>query len=136
MGLNISTKSLVNYHLEALETAALITRVPNTPRGLRLNIDSEAEKTPSSPKVDQAATEFPNLSQDEIIELTYGTVTNDNNLFALKIDDQSAGDVAILQRKSKVQNGDQALFPRERSCSASLDQLRQRGYRVSDIDSD
>ena len=37
VGLNISTKSLVNYHLEALEEAALITRIPNTPRGLKLS---------------------------------------------------------------------------------------------------
>ena len=36
-GLNISTKSLVNYHLEALENAALLTRIPNKSRGLKLN---------------------------------------------------------------------------------------------------
>jgi repressor LexA len=36
-GLGISTKSLVNYHLEALEAAQLLTRAPNSPRSIRLN---------------------------------------------------------------------------------------------------
>jgi hypothetical protein len=40
VGLNISTKSLVNYHLEALEDAALLSRTPNTPRGIRLVSDN------------------------------------------------------------------------------------------------
>ena len=103
IGLNISTKSLVNYHLEALENAALLTRIPNTPRGLRLtgenNIDS--------------ATEFPILDHEQVVELTYDMVTNNRNLYALKIEGDTMtnaqvdeGDIVILQRQSCAKNGE------------------------------
>ena len=35
-GLKMSTKSLVNHHLKALERKGLIQREPDTPRGIRL----------------------------------------------------------------------------------------------------
>lgn len=35
--LGMSTKSLVNYHLECLERAGYLTRARNTPRGIRLD---------------------------------------------------------------------------------------------------
>lgn len=34
--LGMSTKSLVNYHLECLESAGYLTRKRNTPRGIRI----------------------------------------------------------------------------------------------------
>ena len=35
-GLEMSTKSLVNHHLKALENKGLIEREPDTPRGIKL----------------------------------------------------------------------------------------------------
>lgn len=108
-GLNISTKSLVNYHLEALENADLLTRIPNTPRGLRLNGEQHAGPT----LLDHPAVELSMLSQDEVLELTYGMVANDNNLYALKVkgdtivDVQSNHcDVVILKNQAHIQNGE------------------------------
>jgi len=107
-GLNISTKSLVNYHLEALENAALLTRIPNTPRGLRLTGENNLEKAALDP-----ATEFPILDHEQVVELTYDMVTNNRNLYALKIEGDKMvnaqvdeGDIVILQRQSCAKNGE------------------------------
>lgn len=109
-GLNISTKSLVNYHLEALENASLLTRIPNTPRGIRLNsgpknssmLLSHARVTPTTP-----------INQDDILELTYEMVTNGSQLYALKVLNETivdaqaeAGDVVILQQQTHARNGE------------------------------
>ena len=116
-GLNISTKSLVNYHLEALENAALITRIPNTPRGLKLMGENGANDATFSMQQSggYSRADLPGLNQDEVIELTYGMVTNNSNLYALKMqndmenDETKKGDIVILQRQSRVQNGDMAV---------------------------
>jgi repressor LexA len=107
-GLNISTKSLVNYHLEALEAAALITRIPNTPRGLKLSYKADTGRG-----MVKAAVDFPQLDQDEVLELTYGMVTNDSNLYAIKVDgdkitnaEVNDGDIIILQRQAHALNGE------------------------------
>jgi repressor LexA len=112
-GLNISTKSLVNYHLEALEDAAFLIRVPNTPRGIRLK--SEGSSTVKALELE--ATNLPVLESDEIVELTYDIVTNDSNLYALRVEEASleddfvrAGDIVILQRQPRVNNGEMAAI--------------------------
>lgn len=110
-GLNISTKSLVNYHLEALENAALITRIPNTPRGLRLTCGNDALFSASKPTPsNNPSTED---AMFEVLQLTYGMVTNGTNLYAVKaagdtiVSDQTKhGDVIILQRQNYAQNGE------------------------------
>jgi repressor LexA len=108
-GLNISTKSLVNYHLEALENAALLTRIPNTPRGLRLSGEQDARPALLNNTLADSST----LSQEEVLELTYGLVTSDNNLYALKVEGDTIvdvqskhGDVVILQHQTFAQNGE------------------------------
>lgn len=111
-GLGISTKSLVDYHLDVLENAACITRVPNTPRGIRLK--SEASSQVGVRQTGNA--NLPALSNEEIVELTYDIVTNENNLYALKVQEDivnndafvQAGDIVILQRQPRVDNGDMA----------------------------
>jgi repressor LexA len=111
-GLNISTKSLVDYHLDVLENAACITRVPNTPRGIRLK--NEGTSPIGAMPVDNS--HLPALSNEEIVELTYDIVTNDNNLYALKVQEDAAnndafvqaGDIVILQRQRRVDNGEMA----------------------------
>lgn len=114
-GLNISTKSLVNYHLEALENAALLSRSPNTPRGIRLTGDSETFQVPlmghmTAVSVNELSN---NLSTKEVIELTCDIVPHRNNLYAFKVKGNALldalvneGDIVILQRQSKAQNGD------------------------------
>src|SRR5262245_53035395 len=79
-GLNISTKSLIDHHLEALENAACLIRVPNTPRGIRLRNEPRA----SVALLRAENSNLPVLNNEENVELTYDIVTNDNNLYALK----------------------------------------------------
>ncbi len=112
-GLNISTKSLVNYHLEALENAALLTRVPNTPRGLRLAEENGGPSSPSAQASNNLSGDFAALDHDEVIELTYNMVTNTSNLYALKVEGEAMidaqvnnGDIVILQRQTHAQNGE------------------------------
>lgn len=113
-GLKISTKSLVNYHLGVLENADFITRIPNTPRGLRLataETNSSLQTTKNDGKNDPVS--LANLSQDEIVELTLNVVCDDTNLYALKVEQQdivgafvNKGDIIILQQQNGVQNGE------------------------------
>ena len=71
MGLNISTKSLVNYHLEALESAALLSRSPNTPRGIRLMSDRETFSVPLAGNLTTSPlTNSNSINEQAVIELT------------------------------------------------------------------
>jgi len=113
-GLAISTKSLVNYHLEVLENADFLKRIPNTPRGLRLMRENLA-RTARPAKTATRQLNLNELEYDdgEILELTYGVVTNNSNIFALKIepdvmtdDSLATGDIVILQDQQQAGNGD------------------------------
>ena len=114
VGLNISTKSLVNYHLTALENAGLLTRSPNTPRGIRLTGEGETIRIPF---MGQGAVNPPiastKLDTQEAIELTCDIVPNDQNLYAFKVQGDSMpealvdeGDIVIMQPHTQVQNGE------------------------------
>lgn len=112
-GLNISTKSLVDYHLGVLENADFITRIPNTPRGLRLAPETRDASPLIANDVEDQATTLIDLSEDEIVELTFNAVSADSDLYALKVEDQhlagafvNTGDIIILQRQNCVQNGE------------------------------
>lgn len=135
-GLKISTKSLVNYHLEALENAALLKRIPNTPRGLQLTRESGFQKNIPNQLIELSTSEIPVLEQEDVIELTYGAVTNNSNLYALKIeknsiaDDQvSEGDIVILQRQPRVQNGEMVVLRLLKSGKTALKKYyRENGH--------
>lgn len=113
-GLNISTKSLVNYHLEALENAALLSRSPNTPRGIRLANENDTIRVPlvhemaANPSIT-----FTELDSRAVIELTYDIVPNGQNLYAFKAQGDSLlealineGDIVIMQPQTQAKNGE------------------------------
>ena len=114
VGLDISTKSLVNYHLEALESAALLARVPNTPRGIRLTHDSGRVRVPVVEGLTVDSSPPPaELDPQNMLELTYDIVPNGRDLFALKVRDSSMldalvneGDILILQPQTDTKNGE------------------------------
>jgi len=116
VGLNISTKSLVNYHLEALEEAALLSRAPNTPRGIRLVSDNPTVRVPLVMETTSLSTATrANASEQAVVELTYDIVPHARNLIALKAQGDSwrdalvdDGDIVVIQRQSQVQNGELA----------------------------
>lgn len=113
-GLNISTKSLVNYHLEALEGAALLSRSPNTPRGIRLISERETFSVPfTAAWAEKLPTASAGLDEQEAIELTCDIVSKSSNLYALKVEGDAMldalvndGDIVIIQRQSQAKNGD------------------------------
>lgn len=113
VGLNISSKSLVNHHLEALENAAFLSRSPNKSRGIRLAGETDTVRVPFMIKngVKPNGKGKPNAQQ--AIELTSDIVPNRDDLYALKIQDDSLidafineGDVVIMQRQNKAKNGE------------------------------
>lgn len=117
VGLNISTKSLVNYHLEALEEAALLSKSPNTPRGIRLRSETQTVRVPVMNGLLLAPKNAFTKSEQEFIELTYDIVPHTRNLYALKVNGDSMldalvsdGDVVIIQRQAQVKNGDLAAI--------------------------
>lgn len=132
-GLEISSKSLVNYHLEVLENAALIARSPNTPRGIRLVNESETFKVPfmgavavSSPPI------FAELQPQDAIELTGDIVPNSKNLCAFKVQGNSMlealvneGDIVIMEPQTQAKNGEMVAVQLVKQGQTTL----QRYYR-------
>lgn len=114
MGLNLSSKSLVNYHLEALENAALLSRSPNTPRGIRLRGEAETLRVPFVDVVTEASElDKVELEQSEVIELTSDIVPESENLYAFRVKGNALvdalvndGDVIILQPQAHAENGE------------------------------
>ena len=113
-GLNISSKSLVNYHLEALENAQRISRAPNTPRSIQLKQNCQLTQLPLVAVFNNAEQDSkPPLSHSDILELTFDCITDQNNLFALKVGQNSTidgfaqdGDIVILQKQHRAKNGE------------------------------
>jgi repressor LexA len=112
--LNISSKSLVNYHLEVLENAGFLTRSPNTPRGIRLASENDTVQVPFMGRIAAGPpTDFVAADNKEAIELTYDIVPDRNDLFALKVEGDSMidalvndGDIVIMQHQVEAENGE------------------------------
>jgi repressor LexA len=124
-GLHLSTKSLVNHHLTALEAAGYVKRDPATPRGLRLvagipkaappaagmhavpivgSIVAGLPVTPFAESIDTAA---------EALLLTSDIVPPQEGLFALRVRGDSMidamvndGDLVVMKQQSFARNGD------------------------------
>jgi len=116
VGLDISTKSLVNYHLAALQEAELLSRAPNTPRGLRLTHPRATVPAPVLAQIEESGLPGPALTEldpQEVIELTYGLVPSGENLYAFKVRNGlmldallHEGDILIIQAQTQAQNGE------------------------------
>jgi repressor LexA len=113
VGMKLSTKSLVDYHLTALEEAGKIQRNPSTPRGLRLPNAS----TYSVPFVGVIGASLPTTTftdaAAEALTLTRDIVPEQEGLFALKVRGTSMidamvndGDVVVMKRQSIARDGD------------------------------
>lgn len=134
-GLKISTKSLVNYHLEALAGASLLSRSPNTPRGIRLANEREPFTVPltSSPILPEPLAD---LDEQEVVELTCDIVSNTPDLYALKVQGDSMldalvndGDIVIIQRQNQAKNGELvAVRLLEQDCTTLKHYYRENGH--------
>lgn len=133
VGLTISSKSLVNYHLEVLENSGYLSRSPNTPRGIRLTGDSDRIRVPFvNGNGGQTTAGLTQLETKEAIELTGDIVPNCKDLYAFKVDGDSMidafvnkGDIVIMQRQAKAKNGEMVVahLPKQRTT------LLKRFYR-------
>jgi len=124
-GLRLSTKSLVDHHLSALEDAGFIERDRSTPRGLRLRID------PAKPAVavkdafavpivgtiaaGQPSTTFAESSDTaaEALLLTSDIAPSQEGLYALRVRGSSMidamvndGDLVVMRQQSFARDGD------------------------------
>lgn len=119
---SISSTSVVNYNLNKLEQAELLTRDREVSRGLRLAdtlIDSNLIRVPlvgrivASEPVPVPGSDFSIFGEDEAIEVTRDIVDPDDELFALQVSGDSMidamindGDIVILKPHKDVKNGD------------------------------
>ncbi len=118
-GLDLSSKSQVNYHLEALEEKGCIERVPNTPRGIRLVEPGGGAfevpflgPIPAGEPIPIPDGDFPPFSY-ETIELTRDIVKEQEGLYALRVKGDSMidalvedGDIVIVKHQQEACNGD------------------------------
>jgi repressor LexA len=113
VGMKLSTKSLVDYHLTALEEAGKIQRDPATPRGLRLpNTNTYSVPFAGVIGASLPTTTFTDVATEALI-LTRDIVPEQDGLFALKVRGTSMidamvndGDVVVMKRQSIVKDGD------------------------------
>lgn len=119
-GLDLSTKSLVSHHLEALQAAGHLSRVPNTPRGLRLRPKEQADtlKAPLFDHVPGSALRDPGgLGIDEVVELTRCLIPDHDadRVYALRVRGQALidalvndGDIVVVRllRESTAADGE------------------------------
>ncbi|HKZ82355.1 MAG TPA: transcriptional repressor LexA [Anaerolineae bacterium] len=115
-GLGLSTKSLVNHHLNALEEAGVIERDRLTSRGLRL----AGQSVHMVPVVGSIVAGLPVTSFAESIDtareallLTSDIAAPQEGLFALRVRGDSMidamvsdGDLVVMKRQSDVRDGD------------------------------
>ncbi|HEY4689387.1 MAG TPA: transcriptional repressor LexA [Anaerolineae bacterium] len=115
-GLGLSTKSLVNHHLAALEEAGLLERDRSISRGLRL----KGQNVHKVPMVGSIVAGLPVTSFAESIDtaseallLTSDIVPPQEGLFALRVRGESMidamvgdGDLVIMKRQSFARDGD------------------------------
>lgn len=123
-GLALSTKSLVDHHLAALEAAGLIERDRLTPRGLRV-VGQERAAAPSKdsftvPVVGTIVAGAPVTAFAESIDtaseailLTSDIAAPQENLFALRVRGNSMvdamvndGDLVVMKQQSFARDGD------------------------------
>lgn len=134
--LGFSTKSLVNHHLEVLEANGYLSRVPNTPRSIRLM----QPRTFRVPKLGQIAAGLPisvgDPDPDDYLELTRDIVAEQDGLYALQVTGNSMidalvndGDTVILKQQNEAHNGEMvAVWLRDREETTLKRFYRENGH--------
>jgi repressor LexA len=114
-GLGLSTKSLVAYHLRALEAAGLIERTRQVSRGIRPVAPRREVETIELPIRGWIRAGAPVLTDelDEVIALTRDILPQAKGLYGLRVRGDSMrdalvkdGDIVVLQHQTEARNGD------------------------------
>jgi len=148
--LEISSTSVVDYHLKRLEQARWIERDPRSSRGIRLTATGarwlgfgEVVSVPllgdiaAGEPIPVPSSDFSLLGVEETIELTRSIVGDPQDLYALRVRGNSMidamvhdGDIVIMRPAEEVANGEMAaVWLRDRE-EATLKRVYWEGGRV------
>jgi repressor LexA len=137
-GLNMSTKSLVNYHLKALERKGLIKRERDTSRGIKLLDGLRSFKVPLLGHI-AASAEPISFSDDdyEEIELTPDIVKEQEGLYALRVKGDSMmdalindGDIVVMRHQEVAEVGQMVAVRLKDRNETTLKKFYPEGKRV------
>ncbi|MBL7183541.1 MAG: repressor LexA, partial [Anaerolineae bacterium] len=137
-GLKMSTKSLVNHHLKALETKGMIEREPDTPRGIRLLDGLRSFKVPLLGQI-AASAEPISFSDDphEQIELTPDIVQKQDGLYALRVKGDSMidalisdGDIVVMRHQAVAEVGEMVAVRLKEKNETTLKKFYPEGDQV------
>jgi repressor LexA len=137
-GCGLSTKSLVDYHLNALESAGHIKRDRWTPRGLRLCGDTRSYGVPLVGSIGASlpATFYTDAAAEALL-LTRDMVPEQSDLFALRVRGTSMidalvndGDIVVMKKQSVVRNGEMAAVRLIDRDEATLKYFYREGAHV------
>jgi repressor LexA len=136
-GLKMSTKSLVNHHLRALERKGKIERQPDTPRGIKL-LDSRSFKVPFLGYIAASAEpiSFPDDDYEEI-ELTPDIVQKQDDLYALRVQGDSMidalindGDIVVMRHQAAAEVGEMVAVRLKDRNETTLKRFYPEGKQV------
>ena len=146
VGCDISSTSVVDYNLKALERVGRIRRDREVSRGIEL-VGSRGARTIPVPIIGTIAAGQPIPvpsedgwqpgSSDDVFEATPDLVKGRTNVFALKVRGTSMidalvndGDIVILEQASSADDGDMVAAWLRRENEATLKKFYREGARV------
>ena len=142
----ITSTSVVNYNLDALQRAGFIYRDRTVSRGIRL-ADDPRDATGSADLISIplmgriAAGEplrvFTDVDPEDTIELTRDLVPAEKNMFALKVQGDSMidalindGDIVVMRHAETANNGDMVAAWLEEEEETTLKRFYNEGDRI------
>jgi repressor LexA len=146
-GTNISSTSMVSYHLKALERAQLLNRYERRSRGLVINEPNRVhvQEVAAIPLVGVIGASMPMpmpdadalASAENSVQIARSLVGNADGLYALEVKGNSMidalindGDIVIMRRDQEVRNGDlAAVFMTDRN-ETTLKRIYREGKRL------
>jgi len=137
-GLKMSTKSLVNHHLRALERKGKIERQSGTSRGIKLLDALRSFKVPLLGQI-AASAEPISFSDDdqEEIELTPDIVKEQDGLYALRVKGDSMmdalindGDIVVMRHQKVAEVGEMVAVRLKDRNETTLKRFYPEGQRV------
>lgn len=144
-GCNISTSSVVQYHLNMLEREGYIQRDPKVFRSIRL-AESEQPVTRQVPLLGTIAAgePLPVPTPDtwatvpgETVQLTEELIRGREGIYALRVKGSSMidaliddGDIVLMQQTSAVDDGDMAAVWLKRQQEVTLKKVYRDGNRI------
>jgi repressor LexA len=134
----LSSKSHVDYYLQALEEDGLIERIPRTPRGLRLvRVRPGAFKVQVEGRIAAGLPLELADRPDQQIELTPDIADPRKDLFAVQVQGESMvddmvadGDLIVVERQQEAQRGQMAVVHLRDRNEATLKRIYPEGKQV------